>query len=64
MSLIHFTKGDGTPVLINPDFIQEVSGSAVSTILVVKREENGQYVKHILPYSVETTLRMIQEAGS
>jgi hypothetical protein len=61
--LIKFIKGDGTPVLINPDFIQEVSGDDAGSIIVVKREDaEGQFVKHQLPVPVSTVIRMIEEA--
>ena len=62
-NLIKFFKGDGSPVLINPDFIQEVSGGEAGTVIVVKREgQDGQYVKHIIPIPVSIAVEMISRA--
>jgi hypothetical protein len=64
-NLIKFVKGDKTPVLINPDFIQEVSGGDAGTIIVVKREgADGQFVKHQIPIPVSTAIQMIEDAKS
>jgi hypothetical protein len=63
MSLIKFVKGDGIPVLINPDFIQEVSGGNFSTKIVVKREDaDGQLVTYQFPIPVSTAVQAIEAA--
>jgi hypothetical protein len=61
--LIKFLKEGGTPILVNPDFIQEVSGGDAGTTIVVKRGDiNGQFVTHRLPIPVSAVVRTIEEA--
>jgi hypothetical protein len=62
--LIKFIKGDGTPVLINPDFIQEVSGSDAGTVIIVKKEDSdGQLVSYLFPIPVSTAVEMIHQSA-
>lgn len=60
--LIKFFYGNGNPILINPDFIQEVTGSEFGSVIVVKGEENGEFVKHRVTTPINETIRLIEEA--
>lgn len=61
-NLIKFTLGDGTPLLLDPSFIKEVSGRNASTTITVERKDSdGNYVTYRIPLPVESVVKMIEE---